>query len=175
MAERLLCWQSWQRGFYVIWLALGQLWTTTRRQPHSPDVNHSFISSSTQRLLGALSRDWSQNQTEHISRVQTRNLPILSVMPYPIVLLSPIGSQSGSTSILKKSLLSFWRKPRLFWNQYPLPVKAIHHVNFSEPINKQVFNYKFIVIKRIHIQPTLNKIDHSIDAQKFQVSQFINA
>ena len=37
----------------VIWLHQGYVWTTTMRQHHSPDGNHSTTSSLNQRLPGA--------------------------------------------------------------------------------------------------------------------------
>ena len=57
----------------------------TRRQPHSPDVNHNTISSN------EVSRNevGSRSLIERISWIRARNLLILSVTCYPTVRLSP--------------------------------------------------------------------------------------
>ena len=80
----------------------------------------------------------------------------------------------------------------MIWNKQLLPLKAIHHVKFSETTNHQVFHYNACCVvlwlssvlnkknqcstnKTLEQREVLlSKINDSIDVQNFEVSQFID-
>ena len=100
----------------------------------------------------------SQSWAQHIKGIRTVNIPILSVMSNPNVLLSKSGSKfkSGSQSTFRNVNSHTFTYPLLVWNQHPLPLKAIYHfqsiiyqsiifLEFSENINNQVSNNKYLL------------------------------
>ena len=60
----------------------------TRKQSHSPDVDHWSLSSSTRKSMGTYNKVGSQTPVKRISGIRARTLPILKVNRYPTVLLS---------------------------------------------------------------------------------------